>query len=332
MKDFHELTLRGRATRLRKLALVALERYPLDVVRVRLMSNDFNGIFRVETADGNKYVLRVCLPEGGHNLQEIRSEMMWLAALQRDTCIGVPQPLRTGTGEWVTTVEMTGVPEPRHCVVFSWLPGPDLADRLTLENVAKQGALAARLHQHALGFEPPDGFHPKVADAVFPFGEPVILFDSSHRKLFPPERRELFQRGIDRVKRVLDSLYASRRGLRVLHYDLHQWNVKAYRGKLYPFDFEDLMWGFPVQDIAVALYYYQPYERYQMFLDAFRQGYTQHTPWPEQYPGEIEALMVGRSLELTNFVLQDPNPDYQREAPAFVERTDRRLRTFFDAH
>ena len=75
MKDFYELTNRGRALRLRKMALQALERYDLELRRVRLLTNDMNGIFRVDTADGQKCIVRVTMPEGGHALEEIRSEM-----------------------------------------------------------------------------------------------------------------------------------------------------------------------------------------------------------------------------------------------------------------
>ena len=46
--------------------------------------------------------------------------------------------------------------------------------------------------------------------------------------------------------------------------------------------------------------------------------------------GDIDALIAGRGLMLANFVLQDPNPDWQRQAPAFVERTELRLRAFLD--
>ena len=57
MKDFYALTTRGRALRLRRMALAALERYDLDVRRVRLLTNSTNGIFRVDTAE-TKYALR----------------------------------------------------------------------------------------------------------------------------------------------------------------------------------------------------------------------------------------------------------------------------------
>jgi Ser/Thr protein kinase RdoA (MazF antagonist) len=160
----------------------------------------------------------------------------------------------------------------------------------------------------------------------------LVLFDAEYLDYFPPQRRNLFQTAIGRVTDALASLYQDRRGLRVLHYDLHQWNVKVYRGKLSPFDCEDLIWGYPVQDIAITFYYLQGYEQAQDFREAFRRGYTQYCDWPEHTPGQIDTFIAGRGLELANFVLQDPNPDWQREAPAFIERTETRLRTFLEGN
>lgn len=313
--------------RLRRMALAALERYDLEVKRVRLISNDMNGIFRVDTADGLRYVLRVCLPgDAGHTPEEIRSEMMWLAALSRETDLGVPCPLEAGDGGLMVTAEVPGVPEPRHCVVFGWMPGPDLADRLTPENVSRLGELSAALHAHAETFVPPAGFCIRRSDHVFSFGEPVVLFQADHRPLFPPERLACYDYAVRRVQEALDGLYADERGLRVVHNDLHQWNVKVHRGKLYALDFEDLMWGYPAQDIAVTLYYFLGGGNYGALREAFRRGYTRRLPWPERYPGEIDTYMAGRGVMLVNFILQDPNPDYRQIAPEFIERVARRVR------
>lgn len=332
MKDFAQLTNRGRALRLRRMALVALQRYDLDVKRVRLLSNDLNGIFRVDTSDGQKLVLRVCLPEGGHTLPEIRSEMTWLEALSRDTDLGVPEPLANRDGALVTTVEVDGVPQARHCVVFGWMPGPDLADRLTLENVQRMGELSARLHAHAATFSPPPGFSIKTADSVFPFGDDVVLFDKAHGNLVPPARRELFQHVAKRVEDALGELFADRQGQRVLHYDLHHWNVKVFRGKLYALDFEDLMWGYPVQDIAITFYYWQDHAQFGELREAFRRGYTEHADWPEQVRGQIDTFIAGRGLDLANFILRDPNPEWRSSAPAFLERVEKRLRALLKRH
>jgi Ser/Thr protein kinase RdoA (MazF antagonist) len=330
MKDFDQLTNRGRALRLRCMALAALQRYDLEVRRLRLVSNDLNGIFRVDTTGGQTLVLRISLPAAGHTLPEIRSEMTWLAALSRDTDLGVPRPFANRDGALVATVEAAGVPEPRHCAVFDWMPGPDLADRLTLENVQKLGELSAQLHAHAETFDPPPGFSIKTADRVFPFGDEIVLFGKAHRDLLPPARRELFRRAAKRVEAAVGALHTNWQGLRVLHYDLHHWNVKVFRGKLYALDFEDLMWGYPVQDIAITLYYWQDHPQFRELREAFRRGYEEHAEWPEQVRDQIDTFIAGRGLDLANFVLRDPNPEWRRSAPAFLDRVEKRLRAFLD--
>jgi len=274
-------------------------------------------------------VLRVSIPgAAGHTLPQIRSEMAWLAALARDTDLGVPHPVPARDGSLVTTAEAPGVPEPRHCAVFSWVPGPNLADRLSVENVAKLGELAARLHVHAEAFEPPDGFAVPTVDTGFPFREPVVLFDPEHEDLFPAARRRVYEEGIARIQGTIGALYAAGARPRVLHYDLHPWNVKVCRGRLYAFDFEDLMLGHPAQDIAITFYYLQDCEDYAALREAFRRGYTRYQEWPERTPGEIDTYMVGRGVELVNFVLQDPDMRYQKMRRRFVERMEGRLRAF----
>ena len=254
--------------------------------------------------------------------------MAWLAALSRDTDLGVPHPVPAHDGSLVTTVQVPGVPEPRHCAVFSWVRGPNLADRLSAENVEKLGELAARLHAHAATFGPPDGFSIPTADSVFPFREPVVLFDAENRDLFPAERCRVYEEGIARIQATIDALYASGPRPRVLHYDLHQWNVKVYRGRLYAFDFEDLIFGHPAQDIAITFYYFQDREDDAALREAFRHGYTRHLAWPERHPGEIDTYVAGRGVELVNFVLHDPDLRYQAQRRRFVERMEARLRAF----
>lgn len=172
MKDFYDLTYRGRALRLRQMALLALEDYDLEVNSLRLVTNMTNGIFKVDTSDGSKYMLRITDPIGSHSLEEIRSEMMWLAALRQDTDIGVPEPVLTRKGKMAITIKIKSVPEPRHCAVFSWVPGVNFADRLSTENMYKLGTLTALLHIHAETFAPPSGFRVRKLDMVFPYSDP----------------------------------------------------------------------------------------------------------------------------------------------------------------
>ena len=323
-KPYSTLTVRGQARRLRRLALNALTHYDLDVSCMRLVTNDMNGIFRVDTRGGEKYILRVTLPEGGHNLDHVTAEMDWLAALASDTDLSVPHPLPARDGSLVVEAGTDGVPEARLCEVFSWVDGKDLAEDMSEVNISKLGELMAGLHIHALTYHPPSDLSLLRFDRVFPFPEPVLLFDEQFSPLFPAARRDVYERAIAWAQNSIDALKYSGEPMRIIHGDLHQWNVRNARGVLSPIDFEDLMLGWPVQDIATTLYYF-PVETYSALRSAFQDGYTRHSPWPERHSGEINSFIAARGLGLANFILNDPNPAWREKAGEFIERVEKRL-------
>lgn len=325
MKNFYRLTYLGRARRLRNMAIEALKQYDLQVAKLRLLTNEFNGIFRVDTLAGEKYVLRISRPNE-HEISEILSEMTWLAALRKETNLMVPEPLESINGDLVVTVEVEGVPEARHCVIFGWVPGKDLSEQLTPDNLFKTGVFAAQLHEHGRDFQPPEGFRINRYDKVFPFGDPIVIFDEELGGLISPAQRALFHHAVDTVQNAIDELFVADRGPGVIHADLHQWNVRLYRGQVGAIDFEDLMWGYPLQDIAITYYYLQDREDYIELKSAFSSGYQTRLTWPEQYSGQLDILIAGRGLDLLNYVLQDKDPEWRRQAPAFIARNEQRLR------
>lgn len=103
------------------------------------------------------YVLRIHRP-GNHSLALIRSELLWLSALRRDTDLVVPEPVPSKDGSLLTVVETEGVPQPRCCVLFRWIPGRFLNAGLSPLALGRMGTLMARLHQHAQQFTLPEGF------------------------------------------------------------------------------------------------------------------------------------------------------------------------------
>jgi Ser/Thr protein kinase RdoA (MazF antagonist) len=325
MKPFQILTERGQARRLRPLALNALKHYNLDVGRLSLVTNDLNGIFRVDTYTGDKWILRVTLPEGGHTFDHVVAEMDWLTALARDTNLSVPHPLPAKDGGLVVEAGAPGVPEPRLCSIFSWVPGTNLSRHVSPVNLAKLGEIMAQLHVHALTYHPPAELDLLRFDRVFPFPEPVILFDEQYADFFTPERKIIYQQAIDWAQSAIDRLKTSGEPMRILHGDLHQWNVRYFRGVLSPIDFEDLMLGWPVQDIATTLYYIQDDPMYPDLRAAFVRGYQRACSWPERYAGEIDAFIAARGLGLANFILNDPNPTWKLQAIEFIQRVEKRL-------
>lgn len=326
MKEFSKLTHLGQVRRLRQLALNALEHYPIALGEISLIQHVYNTLFRIETADGTPYALRINAP-GIRSLSEIRAEMTWLAALTRDTDLHVPSPLATKHGDLAVTAEAEGVPEPRHCVIFSWVGGRHFKRQPPTALIYQMGLSLAKLHDHADHFSPPADFSLKRLDQVWPFGVPDQIYGQQPDELFTPERRTLFQAAAKKVETTLATLYRDTSGLRVLHADLHLGNVKVERGALQIFDFDDCAWGFPVQDIGISLYYLQYNPNFAELRQTFLTGYTSHRTLPTHYD-VMETLIVARELAVINFVIQSNNPQLRQYAPHFVGAAERRLQAW----
>ncbi len=348
MTPFSALTVRGRARRLRAVAWAALAEYDLDVHRMRLITNSWNCVFRVDTPD-DKYVLRVTLPGHGHSPATVRSEAAFLAALA-ESDLEVPTPIPARDGRLVVSAGAPGVPEARMCGVYTWIPGPELGSRISPANWFKHGALHARLHDFAEAWTPPDLSRPTAESGarreaprstsskereafpvndyseVFHFPGEVVLWDDDvdllgHRGLL----REALAASNERITAI-----RARDPVIVTHGDLHQWNCLIHRGVLRPIDFEDLMWATRGLDVGTTLYYSSKRSDYAELRDAFRRGYESVAPWPEGRPGEIDALRFPRGLDLLN-VFAGEFRDRVRDWPGTVNRIAGLARATLDA-
>jgi len=338
MRPLHELTPIGRGRRLRPAAVDVLSAYGIEGPVLRQLTEASNIIFRVETPYAGNYVLRITAPKSCHGPAEIRSEIAWLRALVRDTDLGIPEPIARRDGEYVSEVVAPGRSESLSCALYRWVPGEMLEKRMTERNVRNMGELMARLHEHAAGFVPPESFRIRRYASVFPYAnpsfpqvEPVVLFDRGPDAPLTNAQRRVYRRALDEVEDHVTQLVSETDETRVIHNDLHVWNVKVDGDRLYALDFEDMMWGHPMQDVATTLYYFRWRDTYPMLRDAFRQGYTSVRPWPERREGQLEALIMGRMLLLANYVTTSQDAEDRAFAPEYLARTEMRLRRFLGA-
>jgi Ser/Thr protein kinase RdoA (MazF antagonist) len=328
MKPFNELTRLGKLRRYRKLALKALENYDLDITWVRFLTQETNTMFYLKTTDNKKYVLRIYSDEDS-TLAENQAEMFWLKAINRDTHIKVTEPVARRDGQYITLVTHPGVPGEKRCVVFKWVPGQTLEQHLTPENYYILGQTMARLHTHAETLNPlPSKIQPKKWDKVFYYpDEPVVYNTPEYNHLFPPERITLIDKVITKANRVFDILYADTNNQILIHGDMHYWNVHVYRKELTIIDFEDVLLGYPVQDIAVTLYYGQDFDIYDTLRNAFTLGYTSLRKWPLESETVVPTLMAARSVMFINYVARiEPDP------LAYIEMRSESLKNFLDTY
>jgi Ser/Thr protein kinase RdoA (MazF antagonist) len=324
LRDFESLTPSGRVRRLRATAEAALRRCGIEPAALRLLSSETNTVFRARAADGRAFVVRVgSVGLFGHTAAQARSETAWLAGLARSGAAAASVPVPGIDGDPVGSIEVPGVPGPRVCVVFEWVPGPLLDDRASPATFADYGRLAARLHTHAAGFVPDGGGTTLRYDEVFPFEEPVVLFEGDHPYL-ARERRARFVFAAAATEELIASLAAE--PMRVIHGDLHVWNVVAGRGGPTAIDFEDHMWGWPIQDLGIALYYVRGRPDYPALFEAFRGGYESVAAWPERRPGDLDRAIAARLLVIANDVILLERAGEPGVAGfEFFDRADRRL-------
>ena len=175
-KPFGELTELGQARRLRPLAEAALRAYDLEPTGLRLISNGWNCVFRIDTPAGRR-VVRITRPVPGADDRSVRSEVEFMSALAANTDVAVPAVIHNHAGELVTVAEAEGVPEPRECVVFGWLGGPDLAARRSATSWARLGELMATMHRFAEDWTPTASFSVAHYDSCLPYGEKLVVFE-----------------------------------------------------------------------------------------------------------------------------------------------------------
>jgi Ser/Thr protein kinase RdoA (MazF antagonist) len=232
----------------------------------------------------------------------------------------------------VTTVAIDGVPEPRRCAVMSWIPGRQLIEQLTEEHVEQLGVLAAQLHEHATRVVLPPDLTLRTMHSIYARDEPDVLFSEAAADYFTEDNRRIFEHVRHRVQNGFAELYAAPAGRRIIHNDLHQENVMVAHGQLRPLDFEDVLWGYPVQDIAMTyadllLYTQTSQSEYRQLCRAFQRGYRSHSLWPETEPGQIDTFIAGRQLWRANYVARF-EPQFAAE---FNARIAGQLQRFLDS-
>jgi Ser/Thr protein kinase RdoA (MazF antagonist) len=297
LRPFDTLTDRGKVTRLRTVARCAAARYGLETARMSFVNESFNTVFRLRTDHGGDFVLRVgaalrLCPAGTEEV-----ELAWMDALFHDTGLTVAKVVRTTGRQVVTEASAPGVPEPRTCVVLTWIPGRMLRSHLDPDTAEQSGRLLAELHSHARAWSWPPRNAVPVADRV-------LYWQAASLLASVPRHGSLFAEALDRAQAAIDSLWAAPpHPPHLLHGDLTPDNIIQTRRGLAPIDFQDLVWGFDVQDVAISLLPYQRLEVAPSLTGRFRAGYEDVRPWPEHGAGTLEALFAARRLHMLNLAL-----------------------------
>jgi hypothetical protein len=150
------------------------------------VARGINTTFRVDAAEGGRYVLRVQRPDSP-SVPMARSKMTWLAALRRNTGLVVPRAVRTRSGNGLTVIEdPAAVPTPRSCVLYRSVEGRFLDSTLTERHLHKVGPFTARLQSHGTAMAGLAGFERGPVNTVTELGRTPPAGPRPPRRNMPP--------------------------------------------------------------------------------------------------------------------------------------------------
>jgi len=319
---FVALSKRAQVSRMRSVALEALRAFPVSVERLTLLEHGFNTTFRIDTTEGTKLATRINV-NSRRSPANIAAELQWIDALARDTDLVVAAPLRTTTGDLVAWVHSPDLGRDLSVAVFGWLNGRDLGEAPTLEQSRAAGVAMAKLHNHAAMWRPTNGAELSLLQ------DPFWTFPDR----LSPENLGIDGDDLDVVRAMVDRAASTMKRLfavgspQPIHADLHNWNMKWYRGRLSVFDFDDSGTGLPIQDLAVATYYRRPEHDH---VDVFFEGYQSERSLPEFNSEDFETLVAHRNMLLLNDLLVTTNAEHRAIIPNFTHNTVVKLRNFLD--
>lgn len=284
------MTRRVELARLRRVALAALDRFPLAAGRLTFVSHGENTTFRHDGVDGG-HLVRVHRPHrhgrGVDSAAAIRSELAWLRAIRTDTELAVPEPIVARDGSPTVTVERAG--QTRVCSVLRWMDGRIHEASPRPVHLRRLGQAMARLHDQADGWSLPADFVRIRWDHDAFFGNVMVYGATPAAEcwdLLPREVRARFS-AVD--ARMVDVL-AGEGDVGLIHADLHLGNALFHRGGVKLIDFDDCGTGPRLYDLAVALWELRDRPDFPAFQNALLSGYRAHRDVDVRHLDDFIAL------------------------------------------
>ncbi len=290
MRRFDELTDSEKTERYARLAEKALAAYGLagDLVYV---AQGTSVVFRLR-AGGASFALRLCAP--GRDHAPLRRELLWLAALGRDTSLSIPEPVLSLTGDLFRSVSMEGVPSTRACMVLRWIDGERREAELTTDEVAAMGQLAAALHRHAETFRWPDELALGCAD---PADRMLAAAEGVRPALASPADQALLCNAAAFVSEATAEHGASPEAIGVIHGDLRLRKMRTGRDPVGILGFDACRIGAYLDDLSLLWSALDGREATPALREALLDGYQSVRGFPAGGASSLRAYVALRGME-----------------------------------
>ncbi|MBT5873596.1 MAG: phosphotransferase [Candidatus Latescibacteria bacterium] len=325
MQSFISLDYEQQIASYKQAATIALKAYDvaLEAISIEPISLVNNATFKVleATADGvtRQFALRIHRPDG-EKIEAIRSELLWLQAIRRNTTLKTPHPVPTISGEPLVSVSLTGLKDVLNCVLFEWLEGDYLrTSEQTPESSYQVGQFAGALHQQSSQFSSTSGLVRRRLDGNSIFDRSILTVSVDRSSLFTQEHIQIFQQVEERTQTVFGKLDQDHQTFGLIHSDLIWKNYFFHETGVGALDFDSCSWGYFLYDLAPTLLGYRDESGYPDLRKACLSGYRSVRHLPAQHEQYLDTLIAARHLISCVWLAGHlDNPDLRQNASSII--------------
>jgi Ser/Thr protein kinase RdoA (MazF antagonist) len=321
-----------------RLAAVALERYGIGDAGIELLRLGFMQVFRMVSPSRGQFVLRMYnVPNvsgkaprdpqsftdtGLRSPEVLRSQLLWLRELGRETDLIVPEPIPARGGlllGYVAFEELTPRREllrrvwkrgrdtyhpdrpGRHYMLLRWVPGIQKTSDIATEDLSLAGAYAARLHRYAEKHPFPEEHPLPKWDWNWPFGDSKTIWTRGE-DFYSEREMNIFEAAAHRVREDLRTRGEDRHVFGVVHRDLKLENFVFQGGDVGTIDFDMCGRGYYLFDLYMMLTSLGIHnrDRYEPLRDALLKGYEHERPLPAGYDLHLKTFAAMQTVAAVN--------------------------------
>ena len=307
--------------------------WDLDIAAIELASRSENVVFKLTTATGENFALRLHRP-GYNTFAELNSELVWTEALRAEG-IDIPGHVLTRDGLGYAAVALEGTDALHYAGIIEWFRGDLLADLIEtaegpdlLDYFAQLGAVTARIHNQATGWTIPADFTRRAWDAEGLVGDAPLWGRFWQVPELKADESELLYTAKGAIHDFLLDYGQSAETYSLTHADLHPRNILVDDGHVQVFDFDDCGFGWHQYELAVALYDYRRKEDFGDLVDAFVRGYRKVRDLAQETVDQLPVFLLIRSLVMLGWLNDRRDLGHANWIPAQVHIACREAREF----
>lgn len=312
------------------IAKQALPHWHFSAPKLNLISRSENIVFRVDTSDDTRYVLRIHRP-GYHTLDELNAEQDWTTALNRSGLsvpVAVKMHERIGASDGYASVSVPNADETRFVGVVEWFEGEVLRNIMEEANnddamsqyFHQLGQIAARVHNQSAGWTPPSKSRRHELDADGLVGDAPFWgrfwdlpqFSSNEGKRLSEIRAKLHK--------MLTDLGKDPHIYSLIHADLHPGNLLIRDETPHVIDFDDCAYSWHIYELAVSLFYSWDEPYFEAIRDAMIAGYRTERTLLDEMVALLPVFLLIRCLSLIGWTHERPELGRHERIPKLVTK------------